>query len=268
MSATSEIEVVPQVWPPPRSRLTISARSSSVADAIAVDEREPITPRIEDRLARRRQGPGRGPEPAQKVFGTSEFVLTAVGRRRSLPKRPGPVGCDLARAGQVAGVAAVHDEMQAIGQPMLGERDSVPALQHRSSWLGDNEPEGVEGGEFVLARGLASGRQQGQLAARPADLGRGWPAGAVEHAGHPAAGRRHGEPRAAGLQVAAAEQVRLAWPVRGRRLPGPVREFVPDAGEEHGLASLDAEYRGAHAPHLTRCSCTPWSRPGGVRIAT
>src|SRR5215469_5364728 len=136
--------------------------------------------------------------------------------------------------------------MQAARQHLLGEVAAVPAPQRRPAGIGDDQAERIKIGEHVAVHRLACRGQQRKHAAGPPGLERSRPANAVEDAGDAQVGRRDGQPGSAGLQVAAADELRMLRPVPRGRLPWPVGEFVPDTREQQRQARLDAQHYGAH----------------------
>ena len=88
-------------------------------------------------------------------------------------------------SGQIAGEAAVDDEVQASQQRALGQIATVPALQDRQAGLGGQEQERVEVAQFGTVDGLAGSGTQRQDAAGASGRGRRCLAPPVEYTGDP-----------------------------------------------------------------------------------
>src|SRR6266700_7962810 len=134
-------------------------------DAVAVDEREPRSPGVRDRLAGPRMGPGRRSEPAEEVGDACRLVFAAVRQQNRGPIGSGLVLAHLALASQNAGQTAVYDEMQSRWQVPFGQVAAVPALDEGTAGLGDDQAERVKVGQHAVVERLARRGQQRQHAA-------------------------------------------------------------------------------------------------------
>jgi hypothetical protein len=161
--------------------------------------------------------------------------------------------------------------MTCVAGPRFSRAASRPSQQ-----VGGDQEEGVvagQGGVVVvqLLQSLGSlfGRAERQLAPRSSGVGRCLLASGVQDAGNARDTGVDGEPGAARLQIAPADQ-RRSRPVPGWRLPRAARELIAEAEQQQWHPSLGEETDddGAHTATLTRTHEVALDpQPGNANVA-